>query len=182
MEHFYETIEGWGRPDEQGVLFNTITKDFTDKIKIAEIGVYQGRSTSIICVDLINKGVDFEYHAIDHFKGSLEHNKNLDYETITRRNLEPILDRITIHVNDSISQSKLFMDEYFDIVYIDASHDYDSVKLDIQSWLPKVKKGGYICGDDYCTSWIGVYDVVNEIFGKNNVNTVGVQMQWYVKI
>jgi len=181
MEHFYNTIEGWGQLYEQGELFNTLTENVNDKLIIAEIGVYQGRSTALICVELINKGIDFEYHAIDHFNGSLEHKKNVDYESITRNNLTPLKDHITIHRNDSISQSQLFNDEYFDIVYIDASHDYESVKKDIHAWLPKVKKGGYICGDDYCTSWIGVYDAVNEIFGEDNVKSLGSQKQWWIQ-
>lgn len=181
MEHFYESIEGWGQIGEQGELFDIITQDLTGKIKIAEIGIYQGKSTSIICVNLINKGIDFEYHAIDHFQGSMEHVKGVDYESIARKNLKPLEGLISIHKNDSVSQSLMYDDGYFDIVYIDASHDYDSVKKDILSWLPKVKQGGYICGDDYCECWPGVYQSVNEIFGKENIKTVGSQQQWYIK-
>lgn len=181
MEHFYENIEGWARMDEQGELFDIITDDLTGKLTIVEIGVYQGRGTALICVNLINKGIDFEYHAIDHFKGSEEHNNNIDYETIARNNLNPLDGLIHIHNNDSLTQCELFPDQYFNIVYIDASHDYESVKKDINAWLPKVKPGGYICGDDYCTAWIGVYDAVNEIFGKDNIKVVGIQQQWYIK-
>ncbi len=181
MEHFYEDLEGWARMGEQGDLFEIITDDLTGKLTIAEIGVYQGRGTALICVNLINKGIEFEYHAIDHFNGSLEHDNNIDYESITRNNLKPLEGLINIHKNDSIKQSTLFPDHYFDIVYIDASHDYESVKEDIHAWLPKVKPGGYICGDDYCTSWDGVYNAVNEIFGKDNIKVVGEQQQWYVK-
>ena len=181
MKHFYENIEGWARMDEQGILFDTITDDLTGKLTIAEIGVYRGRGTALICVNLINKGIEFEYHAIDHFNGSLEHDKGVDYETIARNNLIPLEGLINIHTNDSISQSELFPDQYFDIVYIDASHDYESVKNDLTAWLPKVKPGGYICGDDYSTSWVGVYDAVNEMFGEDNIKTVGIQKQWYVK-
>jgi predicted O-methyltransferase YrrM len=181
MEHFYQNIEGWAQPHEQGELFNTIVDNPSGKLKIAEIGVYHGRGTALICVDLINKGVDFEYHAIDHFEGSPEHVKGIDYETITRNNLIPLKDLITIHKNNSVSQSSLYEDEYFDIVYIDGAHDYDSVKNDIQSWLPKVKPGGFICGDDYCTSWPGVYEAVNEMFGEDNINAIGNQQQWWIK-
>lgn len=49
----------------------------------------------------------------------------------------------------SISASKNFKDEYFDWVYIDADHDYNSVKEDIEHWYPKVKMGGFIGGHDY---------------------------------
>lgn len=181
MDHFYENIKGWGQPWEQGELFELITNNLSGKLKIAEIGIYQGRSTALICVNLINKGFDFEYHAIDHFEGSPEHMKGIDYETITRENLKPIEGLINIYRNDSISQSKMYEDDYFDIVYIDGAHDYNSVKNDILSWLPKVKTGGYICGDDYCTCWPGVYEAVNEMFGLENISTIGKQQQWWVR-
>lgn len=31
---------------------------------------------------------------------------------------------------------------------IDGAHDYKSVKDDIAAWLPKMKPGGWLCGDD----------------------------------
>jgi hypothetical protein len=67
------------------------------------------------------------------------------------------------------------------MIYIDASHDYISVKEDINLWLPKLKPGGVICGDDYILGWPGVIQAVDEVFGKENINVVGYQ-QWWVKI
>lgn len=52
-----------------------------------------------------------------------------------------------------------------DIVYIDADHKYDSVKADIQAWLPAIRKGGYISGHDYCAPWPGVMQAVDEAIG-----------------
>ena len=49
----------------------------------------------------------------------------------------------------SADASKDFLDEFFDVVYIDASHDYESTKNDILNWLPKVKKTGFLCGHGY---------------------------------
>ena len=34
-------------------------------------------------------------------------------------------------------------------VYIDALHDYDSVKADIAAWWPQVKPGGVLAGHDF---------------------------------
>jgi predicted O-methyltransferase YrrM len=50
---------------------------------------------------------------------------------------------------DSVEAAKLIDDKTIDLVFIDADHKYDSVRRDIDAWLPKVKKGGIICGHDY---------------------------------
>ena len=47
---------------------------------------------------------------------------------------------------DAASQ---FEDESLDFVYIDGDHTFDGVLADIKSYLPKVKTGGLILGDDY---------------------------------
>jgi predicted O-methyltransferase YrrM len=181
MEHFYNTIEGWSNEPDQGQLLETILLNFSpdQKLNIAEIGVYLGRGTAMWNVILTNNAIDYNYHAIDHFLGSEEHSKEVDYYGTTLRNLEPIASKINIIKNDSLDESGKYEDGYFDIVYIDASHDYESVKSDVLAWLPKVKTGGIICGDDYTPGWPGVVKAVNEVF-ENRVNVVGHQ-QWWIK-
>ena len=36
-----------------------------------------------------------------------------------------------------------------DLIYLDAAHDTESVYKDILLWLPHVKEGGILCGDDW---------------------------------
>lgn len=181
MEHFYQNLDGFSAESEQGELLKTILKNLSvdGELKIAEIGVYKGRGTAMWNVMLINEGLTYDYHAIDHFLGSSEHDNTFDYYGTTLENLKPIVDKIKVIKNDSTSESKKYPDEYFDIVYIDASHEYEYVKEDILNWLPKVKTGGIICGDDYIAGWPGVVMAVDEIFG-NKVNVVGGQ-QWWLK-
>lgn len=181
MEHFYKTIDGYSSEDEQGVLLETILKniDTNNPLKIAEIGVYKGRGTAIWNVILSNQNIKYDYFAIDHFMGSSEHDKSFDYYSTTIENLKPISDKINIIRNNSKSESEKYPDEFFDIVYIDASHEYEYVKEDILSWHPKVKPGGVICGDDYISGWPGVVQAVNELFG-NKINIIGKQ-QWWLK-
>ena len=50
-----------------------------------------------------------------------------------------------------------------DLVMLDASHDYDSIRDDIAAWWPKVKQRGVLAGDDY--AWPGVQQAVTEAFG-----------------
>ena len=53
-----------------------------------------------------------------------------------------------------------------DFVYIDASHDYESVKRDIELWKPKICAGGFIGGHDYSFHFMGVIKAVGEAFKK----------------
>lgn len=177
MDHFFEKIDGWSSMGDQGNLIKNILNHVNgDKINIAEIGVYKGRATAIFNVELINRNIDYNYYAIDHFLGSEEHDNTVDYYSIALENLNPIIDKINLIKNDSINESEKYPDNYFDIVYIDASHDYESVKKDIIAWLPKVKDGGIICGDDYVGGWPGVVKAVNEVIGE--VQVIGHQ-QWF---
>jgi cephalosporin hydroxylase len=57
--------------------------------------------------------------------------------------------RVKIIRDFSVSTSKTFEDEYFDFVYLDADHTYNSVMDDLESWWPKVKVGGILSGHDY---------------------------------
>lgn len=36
-----------------------------------------------------------------------------------------------------------------DYLYVDADHSYDGVAADLRAWLPKLRPGGLILGDDY---------------------------------
>ena len=42
-----------------------------------------------------------------------------------------------------------FDDGQLDFVYIDGDHRFDGVMMDLISWAPKVKPGGWIMGHDY---------------------------------
>lgn len=185
----YENILGFSSYNDQGRLLETILDnvDTTQRMRFLEIGVYQGRMTMMWNEILANTTIDYEYYAIDHFQGSEEHEHNIDYYEITRKNLEPIWNRICLIKEDSIKTAQRFPDEYFNVIYIDASHDYESVLHDIETYYPKLKIGGIICGDDYDpppqgnNSWPEVVQAVNEFFGKIHVNRIGFQQYWYKK-
>ena len=58
-----------------------------------------------------------------------------------------------------------------DLVFIDALHDYQSVKQDIELWWSLVREGGYLVLHDFNHSWPGVQRAVAESF---NLMDVGV--------
>lgn len=56
---------------------------------------------------------------------------------------------------DAVSQ---FADESLDFVYIDGNHDYKYVLEDLKVWYPKVKQGGFLCGDDVYSRDLSEHD------------------------
>ena len=77
--------------------------------------------------------------------------------------------------------AKIVPDGYLDFVYIDALHDYDSVKQDIKLWLPKIRNGGYIGGHDYGYPPLpDVKKAVDEIFGVPQI--IDTEYSWMIKI
>jgi Methyltransferase domain len=82
-------------------------------------------------------------------------------------------DRSAIIRDVSVTASKYFEDNTLDFAYLDGRHDYSGVKEDIESWYPKVKDGGIICGHDYLNGIInktefGVKKAVDEFASGNN--------------
>jgi hypothetical protein len=68
----------------------------------------------------------------------------------------------------------LFGDGYFDMVYIDGDHHYETVISDIELWLPKVREGGVLAGHDYGGRiHTGVKPAVDMYFGEGNVKLLG---------
>ena len=179
-EHFFDHIEGWSSYPDQGLLLELLlthldTSENNRPFKIAEIGVFRGKITAMWNITLIHRNFPYEYYAIDHFE-----NPVYDLYEIAKQNLQPVIDKIHLVKNYSIEEAKNHPNESFDIVYLDASHEYADVKKDIYAWWPKIKKGGFLCGDDYGNGWIGVENAVNFVFSKENVNQFGNQ-QWWVQ-
>jgi hypothetical protein len=56
---------------------------------------------------------------------------------------------ISLIIATSVAASRLFGDATIDWVHLDARHDYANMTADIRAWLPKVKPGGWLSGDDY---------------------------------
>ena len=65
----------------------------------------------------------------------------------------------------SLIAHKEVEDASLDFVFIDSVHVYTYALLEIRAWLPKVRLGGMIAGDDYVGE---MADAVNEVL--TNVN------------
>lgn len=79
-----------------------------------------------------------------------------------------------------------FEDESLDFVFIDGDHSYDGVKTDMEMWLQKVKKGGWIGGHDYDHPRLpGVKRAVDEFFkARMMINQIELDdnRTWFVRL
>lgn len=162
------------------VLLIELSKIFSDKkdLKMLEIGSYMGESTSMFA----STGMFTEIHCIDPFDGYEEANDILGNRWIDVKREFDINTRhfsnITVHQDYSYNIVNLFEDNYFDLIYIDAAHDYASVKADIEMYLPKCKI--IMAGHDYSDEWEGVKLAVNETVGVPDI--IAWDCSWLKKI
>lgn len=87
------------------------------------------------------------------------------------------------HIMQSFEAAIVFDKEYFDFVYLDNNHSYEHVIEEIEIWLPKIKKGGVLCGHDYALQGInGVSKAVDEFADKTGYKVnVGGADWWFTK-
>lgn len=139
-----------------------------------EVGVYQGGNLLPIAKKfpgLKCYGVDpYSVSAYkEYYKENLTESEHYDktFEEISIKVKE--LKNITIIIKTSEEAVKEFLDLSFDVIFIDARHDYKSVLNVINLWLPKVKVGGTLSGHDYSINYFGVIKAVNESIGYDNI-------------
>lgn len=80
--------------------------------------------------------------------------------------------------SSSENAAKLFNNESFDFIYLDANHKYEFIKADMKLWFPKLRKGGVFAGHDYLKiNWFAdknfAEDGVNKHIFFNNGNYAG---------
>jgi Methyltransferase domain len=68
------------------------------------------------------------------------------------------------HKGWSTDVAKTIAEDSIDFIYIDADHEYTSVRKDIAAWFPKVKNLGWIGGHDFSYFHEGVPRAVHDSF------------------
>lgn len=165
--------------------------DMLKNITGAEVGVQLGYFSQVL---LDNLDIDTLF-LIDPWEVGSDKNseathygEGLDLQTAysTEEELQLVQDKF----KEEISNKKVvlkrgfsyeivdsFPDDYFDFIYIDACHLYDSVKADLKDFFPKLKVGGLMCGHDYINLWdFGVIQAVNEFVESSDVTWIGLDI------
>jgi hypothetical protein len=158
----------------QFLYFETIrAMAYLDKpMKVLEIGVWKGRSSHAILSAMLEgtQPINSKYFAIDNWsKDSNEDIKEVmhDFFHLCKNFGHSI--GIEIYDRSSIEVIPLFPDDYFDLVFLDGDHSYETLIQELKMIYPKVHKFGFILGHDYrILVQDRVVKAVNEFFGSGN--------------
>jgi len=149
-----------------------LAEQATTRKCIVEIGTFYGTSAVVLaentsgevyCVDDWTGGTD--YTAI-----SLMAANNDTWENTYDQCIKNTANLRNVHIirKSSLDAANLFSGiKQFDMVFIDASHDYESVKKDIEAWRPLLSAGGLLCGHDFNEALPGVEQAVKECLGPS---------------
>lgn len=181
-QHFFQNLEGWFSFPQ---LYRYAVQSFPYG-KFIEIGTWLGQSAAYMAVEIANSKKNIDFYCVDTWKGSEEHQsdervkKDELYQTFLK-NISPISEYIIPIRLTSEQAASHFKNESLDFIFIDANHEYEEVKKDIEIWYPKLKNGGIFAGHDYVQSWPGVYKAVNEWCEKNNIELQANESCWITR-
>jgi len=122
--------------------------------EIAEVGIWRGELSRRI----INKCSPERLILVDPFSYNMNHIGNYICTMGEKERFQEELDIMAKEIEklpahflrmNSTDAVEHVEDGSLDFVFIDAVHLYKYVVEDVMAWLPKIRKGGMISGDDY---------------------------------
>jgi predicted O-methyltransferase YrrM len=151
------------------VFLNTVMPRTTSDMQVAEIGV----SSGLNALFMLKACKRINLHLVDDYRYDQKPEPMLNL-------LNDYKDRFCFKRKSSAEAVKEYPDEFFDYVYIDADHDYENVRRDMELWYPKVKYDGMLAGHDWITS--GVNEAVHDFIKVHPQRLYGVQRYFEDKV
>ena len=136
---------------------------------VAELGADQGEFSSVI----LNSANPKKLHIIDSWHTERYSDaKAIGVSQLFHKQIET--GQVAITRALSVTAAEQFDDNYFDWIYIDTDHSYETTIAELFAYERTVKAGGFICGHDYVLeNWLtgykyGVVEAVAEFCVSRN--------------
>lgn len=152
----------------------------------AEVGVWEGQNSAA----LLSRFPKLELCLVDRYKWvetcdlRMNNMTQQDFDNARVKAWEQTefaKDRRYFVPLDSVEAAKQFDNGRFDFVFLDASHDYESMQNNLPAWYLKIRTGGLFCGHDYGGQHYGVKQAVDE-FCQNMAYDKQLQFRSYTRI
>jgi len=142
---------------------------------LVEVGVYAGALSQMFAAI---PSLEQQF-VVDSWKGGYSNfdQKHMDGIAQIVQTWAATQPKVTVHHMDSREAAKLFEDESIDFWHTDGDHSLKGIRADIATWLPKVKKGCILSGDNYEIKEVA--QGVKEAFPKHHLLANG--RLWWVR-
>ena len=138
--------------------------------RVAEVGVARGDFSELI----LKITEPDSLHLIDVWN-SRTYGASLFEEVASKFKGEIDKGRIQIHKKLSTDAAGDFENDYFDWIYIDTTHSYDTTRKELARYASKVKRDGIIAGHDYT---MGIWSSLNRYGVIEAVHEFCVKYGW----
>jgi predicted O-methyltransferase YrrM len=165
--------------EERRAELTWLAEQASTRKTICEIGVWKGTTTIAMAANTSGS-----VYAVDTFEGSVGeeqhqklHEKPKDWLFNEFKHNTKGLENIITYQMTSLEAAKLFGDagKLADLIFLDASHNYESVVEDIVAWRPLLAEGGLLCGHD--RQWEGVAKAIDQLLPGHKVAVGAI---WYI--
>ena len=193
------TINGWG----PGAAFYDILLEFKRVHLALEVGVWKGQSAIHIANAMKKRDGASVLVAMDTWLGSLEFlQQNFLNFFDSERQLHHVhgYPHVYYHFLSNMYSANLtknvipfpipsdigqkFFEKtgvQFDLIHIDASHEYTSARRDVNIFWKLLNTGGLLLGDDFTASWPGVMQAVCEFAQERNLHLSNSYGKWWIQ-
>lgn len=178
----YKDIMGWF--DFQDIYDLAVDKA-KDGDSFLEVGCFMGKSTAYLLQKIKESDKNISVTVIDIFEAECEHHNDLIKDNgggslldIFNKNMADLGFVLKVLIGKSSERNNDLKDAQFSMIFIDAAHDYESVKKDLNNFYTKLKSGGIFAGHDYGESTAGVGKAVDEFVKENNLNLNVMTASW----
>jgi predicted O-methyltransferase YrrM len=146
---------------QERVILYRLAKEIEAPFRLVEIGSYLGGSGYFLAAAASEDAIESVLYCIDTWKNDGMSEGRRDTWKEFTANTHRFSANIIPLRGLSIDIGKSFSGE-IDLLFIDGDHSYDGCRGDVETWLPKVKRGGTVLFHDY--GWAeGVRKVVFDL-------------------
>lgn len=170
----WEDVPGWfSWPD---IYDAAVARAPLSGAKFVELGVWCGRSATYMATKIKESGKSIQFDAVENFSRSFSLTERMTRAFIGQTGLQDYINLRVMHQMEAVS---LYDDASLDFVFVDSDHSYEGTRDALAAYLPKVKPGGMLAGDDYSPKrfpW--VVSAVDEVLPGRSL--VGAVFTWVV--
>jgi predicted O-methyltransferase YrrM len=168
-------------------LISVLRKQLGSPVRGAEVGVWKGRNALALFTAFPGLRLWLvDTYSAAHQTANHQNVPQWDFDRAKAEMRRRLAGKPYALIEEpSTFAARCIPSESLDFVFIDASHDYSSVRNDIDAWLPTLRTGGIISGHDYdgrgdAQCVFGVKQAVDEFFGPFVQIAPG--LVWWTKI